>query len=39
MTIRVLKGLGIPESLLNPIVITTIEAHLKERQRVNVLES
>jgi len=38
LTLRVLKGLGIPESLLNPIVITTIEAHLKESQRPKVLE-
>jgi len=37
LTLRVLKGLGVPESLLNPIVITTIEAHLKESQRPNVL--
>jgi len=39
LTLRVLKGLAIPESLLNPIVITTIEAHLKESQRLNVLEA
>ena len=39
LTLRVLKGLGIPESLLNPIVITAIEAHLKEGQRPNVLKS
>jgi hydroxyacylglutathione hydrolase len=39
LTLRVLKGLGIPESLLNPIVITTIEAHLKESQRLNVVET
>ena len=38
LTLRVLKGLGIPESLLNPIVITAIEAHLKESLRRNVLE-
>ena len=38
LALRVLKGLGIPESLLNPIVITTVEAHLRESQRVNVLE-
>ena len=38
LTLRVLKGLAIPESLLNPIVITTIEAHLKESLRPNVLE-
>ncbi len=37
LTLRVLKGLAIPESLLNPIVITTVEAHLKEGQRANVL--
>jgi hydroxyacylglutathione hydrolase len=38
LTLRVLRGLAIPESLLNPIVITTIEAHLKESRRLNVLE-
>jgi hypothetical protein len=38
LTLRVLKGLGIPESLLSPIVISTVEAHLKESQRKNVLE-
>ncbi len=38
LTIRVLKGLALPESLLTPIVITTIEAHLKESQRLNVLD-
>jgi len=39
LTIRVLKGLALPESLLNPIVITTVEAHLKESQRLNVLDT
>ncbi len=39
LTRRVLKVLGIPESLLSPIVITTIEAHLKHSQRLNVLET
>jgi len=39
LTIRVLKGLALPESLLNPIVITTVEAHLKESQRPNVLDT
>ena len=39
LALRVLKGLAIPESLLNPIVITTIEAHLKESLRPNVLEA
>ena len=39
LTIRVLKGLAIPESLLSPIVITTIESHLKESHRLSVLET
>lgn len=39
LTIRVLKGLALPESLLTPIVITTVEAHLKESQRLNVLDT
>jgi len=39
LTIRVLKGLALPESLLTPIVITTVEAHLKESQRPNVLDT
>jgi len=38
LTIRVLKGLGIPENLVNPIVITTIEAHRKVSQYPNILE-
>jgi hydroxyacylglutathione hydrolase len=38
LTIRVLKGLGIPENLVNPIVITTIEAHRKVTQYPNILE-
>jgi glyoxylase-like metal-dependent hydrolase (beta-lactamase superfamily II) len=39
LTLRVLKSLAIPESLLSPIVITTIEAHLQESRRLNVLET
>jgi glyoxylase-like metal-dependent hydrolase (beta-lactamase superfamily II) len=38
LTLRVLKGLGIPENLINPIVITTIEAHRKVSQNTNILE-
>lgn len=37
LTLRVLKGLGIPENLINPIVITTIEAHRKVSQYPNIL--
>jgi len=32
LTLRVLKGLGIPENLASPIVVTTIEAHRKACQ-------
>jgi hydroxyacylglutathione hydrolase len=39
LTLRVLKSLALPESLLSPIVITTIEAHLQESRRLNVLET
>jgi len=39
LTIRVLQGLAIPESLLSPIVITAIEAHLQESRRLSVLET
>ncbi len=39
LTLRVLKSLAIPESLLSPIVITTIEAHLRESRRLNLLET
>lgn len=38
LTIRVLKDLRIPENLVNPIVITTIEAHRKVSQYPNILE-
>ena len=38
LTIRVLKGLGIPENLMNPIVVTTMEAHRKVSQYPNILE-
>jgi hypothetical protein len=37
LTIRVLKGLGIPENLMNPIVVTTMEAHRKVSQYPNIL--
>jgi glyoxylase-like metal-dependent hydrolase (beta-lactamase superfamily II) len=37
LTLRVLKGLGIPENLMNPIVVTTIEAHRKVSQYPNIL--
>ena len=39
LTLRVLKSLALPESLLSPIVITTIEAHLQESRRLNLLET
>ncbi len=39
LTLRVLKSLALPESLMSPIVITTIEAHLRESRRLNVLET
>jgi glyoxylase-like metal-dependent hydrolase (beta-lactamase superfamily II) len=37
LTLRVLKGLGVPENLINPIVITTIEAHRKVSQHPRIL--
>ena len=37
LTIQVLKGLGIPENLMNPIVVTTIEAHRNVSQYPNIL--
>ena len=37
LTLRVLKGLGIPENLMNPIVVTTMEAHRKVSQHFNIL--
>ena len=37
LTIRVLKGLGIPENLLSPIVVTTIEAHRQASQHPDLL--
>lgn len=37
LTIRVLKSLGIPENLVNPIVVTTIEAHRQVGQYPNIL--
>jgi hydroxyacylglutathione hydrolase len=37
LTIRVLKGLGIPENLMSPIVVTTIEAHRKVSQSADIL--
>jgi len=37
LTLRVLKGLGIPENLINPILITTIEAHRKVSQYPNIV--
>lgn len=37
LTLRVLKGLGIPENLINPILITTIEAHRKVSQYPDIL--
>lgn len=39
LTLGVLKALALPESFLNPIVITTIEAHLKETRRLNLLQA
>jgi glyoxylase-like metal-dependent hydrolase (beta-lactamase superfamily II) len=37
LTVRVLRGLGIPENLMNPIVVTTMEAHRKVSQFPNIL--
>ena len=37
LTIRVLMNLGLPESLLSPIVVTTIEAHQKVGQYPSIL--
>ncbi len=37
LTIRVLRSLGIPESLLSSIVVTTIEAHRQAGQYPNIL--
>ncbi len=37
LTIRVLMNLGLPESLLSPIVVTTIEAHKKVGQYPSIL--
>lgn len=37
LTLRVMKGLGIPENLINPILITSIEAHRKVSQYPNIL--
>lgn len=37
LAIQVLKALGIPENLVSPIVVTTIEAHRKASQHPDIL--
>ena len=36
MSLRILKHLGLPESMLSPNVISTIEAHMSESHRANI---
>jgi hydroxyacylglutathione hydrolase len=36
MSLRILKHLGLPESMLSPNVISTIQAHMQESHRANL---
>jgi hypothetical protein len=36
MSLRILKNLGLPEPMLNPIVIATIEAHMRESEKAKI---